>query len=156
MYVVDRDVMQNLVGNGDRNVLKWRNSVDDTDIFLPIMAIREAWFGCERVRKSKPKSAALGFAATQAIVDAFGDQVLPLDARAAMEWARLLVGCPRDKEADMSYVAVARTTGYMLVTRNTKDMKGHGIRLLNPFTDPPTMTEPEETGPGEVAGPSAV
>jgi hypothetical protein len=34
--------MQNLSGNGDANVRKWRNSVNDTDIFIPVIAIREA------------------------------------------------------------------------------------------------------------------
>lgn len=141
MYFVDRNVMQNLGGNGNANVRKWRNSINDTDIFIPVIAIREAWFGYEKVRNKRPQSADLGVAATQALLAAFEGQVLPLDERAAIEWAKLLVAFGHKKEADLSYVAVATATGWTLVTRNVKDMKDHGIRLIDPFTDPPTVIE---------------
>jgi hypothetical protein len=69
--------MQNLVGNGDVNVRKWRNSVNDIDIFIPVIAIREAWYGCENVRNSQPQSADLGNAATRAISAAFDGEARP-------------------------------------------------------------------------------
>jgi predicted nucleic acid-binding protein len=77
VYFVDRNVIQNLGGNGDANVQKWRNSVNDTDIFLPVIAIREAWYGCEKVRNSHPQSADLGIAATRAIIAAFDGEARP-------------------------------------------------------------------------------
>jgi predicted nucleic acid-binding protein len=144
MYFVDRNVMQNLGGNGDANVRKWRNSVNDTDIFIPVIAIREAWYGCEKVRNSQPRSADLGIAATRAILAAFDGQVLPLNELAAIEWAKLLVELGRKNEADWFYIAVAKATGWTLVTRNIKDMVDRGARLLNPFTDPPTIIEVDD------------
>lgn len=141
MYLLDRNVMQELGRSGDANVRKWLDRIDDTDLFIPVIAIREAWSGCEKVRHKQPQSAEMGIAAIRAVLAAFEGQILPLDERAAIEWGKLLVALGQKKEADWCYIAVAKATGWTLVTRNIKDMKGHGVRLLNPFTDPPTVIE---------------
>lgn len=40
---------------------------------------------------------------------------------------------------DMGLVATAILRGFLLVTRNVDDVRGHGAVVLNPFKDPPEL-----------------
>ncbi len=43
---------------------------------------------------------------------------------------------------DRAFVAAARVNGLVLVTRNLADMRGLGVKLLNPFAKSPAIEEP--------------
>lgn len=138
-FILDRNVMQNIGANGNKNVRKWWDSVNDTAVFLPVMAIREGCYGFELKRKSNLAMCEIGLEAVANTAKVFGDRVLPLDQASVAVWASLLAVHGKGRlEADLSYVAVAIVHQACLVTRNFKDMRGKGALLLDPFTDPPT------------------
>jgi toxin FitB len=61
------------------------------------------------------------------------DAILDVDGDTAQIWGRLRVPRP-DHEVDKLIAASALLHDLTLVTRNTGDFRGSGVKLLNPFT----------------------
>jgi hypothetical protein len=59
--------------------------------------------------------------------------ILPLDADAAQVWGRLRAPNP-DHALDKQIAAIAFIYDLTVVTRNLRDFKELGVRLLNPFS----------------------
>lgn len=72
---------------------------------------------------------------------AYADRIIPIDQIVVEEWTRMLGARNKDRW-DLALAATARVHGLVLVTRNTRDFMGRGVRLLNPFLDPPQAMEP--------------
>lgn len=65
----------------------------------------------------------------------FAGRVLPIDTAVAEHWGRLVAGTCRPLPAiDSLLAATALTHGMVLVTRNTKDLDGLGVRVFNPWS----------------------
>ena len=66
------------------------------------------------------------------VLQIYSDRVLDLDGDAAQIWGRLRV--PNSHNAiDKQIAAIALLHDLTVVTRNTDDFAGCGVRLLNPF-----------------------
>ncbi|WP_292514841.1 hypothetical protein [Methylobacterium sp.] len=63
---------------------------------------------------------------------------MPTDAAVVAEWARLL-GAKDKNQRDRALAATARVHGFVLVTRNVDDVRGCGVRVLNPFRQDPAV-----------------
>jgi len=66
------------------------------------------------------------------ILDQYGDNILPFEADAAQVWGRLRVPNP-ENELDKQIAAIALVNDLTVVTRNTADFEGTGVKLINPF-----------------------
>lgn len=64
----------------------------------------------------------------------YRDAILPFDLDAAQVWGRLRVPHP-ENSLDKQIAATALLHDLTVVTRNTADFHGTGVRLLNPFAD---------------------
>jgi predicted nucleic acid-binding protein len=60
------------------------------------------------------------------------------DADSAQVWGRLRVANP-EHELDKQIAAVARVNDLTVVTRNTADFQGTGVKLMNPFRPVPAV-----------------
>jgi toxin FitB len=69
---------------------------------------------------------------------AFKDRIIPIDARIAAEWARL-IGQKDKHRDDMALAATARVRRLVLVTRNLADFRGRGVRVVDPFKAKPEV-----------------
>ncbi len=69
------------------------------------------------------------------MLQTYGDRVLDLDGDAAQLWGRLRVPNPHNA-IDKQIAAIALLHDLTVVTRNTADFTGCGVRLLNPFQAP--------------------
>jgi predicted nucleic acid-binding protein len=67
------------------------------------------------------------------VLNDFSDSILSLDADAAQVWGRLRVPHP-EHELDKEIAAIALVNDLTVVTRNTTDYAGTGVRLENPFS----------------------
>ena len=67
---------------------------------------------------------------------ASGSNVLPLDAAAAREAARLISGRSMVLVADAMIAAIARVNGLTVATRNTRDFAQFEVSQVNPFLFP--------------------
>jgi predicted nucleic acid-binding protein len=87
--------------------------------------------GVEQLRSQDPERAAR-FEFWIARLEA-GDHVLPFDAAASRETARLLHKQPMSLMADAMIAAIAKVNGLTLATRNTRDFERFRVPLVNPF-----------------------
>ncbi|MGI6246815.1 MAG: hypothetical protein ACOYJQ_13750 [Pseudochelatococcus sp.] len=76
----------------------------------------------------------------EALEKSFSDRIIPIDGPVVAEWTRLLGNKNKDRW-DVALAATARIRGLVVVTRNTSDFAGRGVRVLNPFKSPPEILD---------------
>lgn len=138
-YLLDTNVISEL-RKGERanpGVASWFADVADEEIFLSVLTIGEIRRGVESVRRRDPDSAAALDSWLARLSEAHRDRIVPLDRPIAEEWGRMNVPDPLPV-VDGLLAATARILGLTLVTRNTADVEGTGIELLDPFSDRPS------------------
>jgi predicted nucleic acid-binding protein len=139
MYLLDTNVVSELRRPRPHGgVLAWLRAADEVDLHLSSVTVGELQAGIEITRAQDPAKAA----ELQAWLEALEVQyaVLPMDARAFREWARLMHARSNTLYEDAMIAATARIHRLTVVTRNVGDFKGFGVPLLNPFsplTPPP-------------------
>jgi predicted nucleic acid-binding protein len=106
---------------------------DDSPVFLAAVTVGELRRGVERIRHRGDHPQALLLERWLAeVLQHYGDRVLSLDGDAAQIWGRLRVPDPHNA-IDKQIAAIALLHDLTVVTRNTDDFAGCGVRLLNPF-----------------------
>jgi predicted nucleic acid-binding protein len=118
-------------------VMAWFMAHHQSDSFAtPAIALFELQMGAEKLRPQDPtRAAAFDWWVGQI---AGGSAVLPLDAPAAREAARLLNNHSMVLMADAMIAAIAKVNGLTVATRNTRDFERFAVPLVNPFLHPKT------------------
>ncbi len=112
-------------------VLAWFMANDGAYLATPSIALFELQMGVEKLRQHDPSRAEnFDWWAGQI---AGGGTILPLDATAAREAARLLANQPMHLMADAMIAAIARVNGLTVATRNTRDFEHFAVPVVNPF-----------------------
>ena len=119
----------------DARVTAWLASVEGDDLFLSVLVVGEIGQGIERLRRRDPRRAAAYAGWLVELRTAYADRIVPVDLAAADEWGRLN-SVTRLPVVDGLLAATAKVRGWTLVTRNTRDVAGTGVRLLDPFAPP--------------------
>jgi toxin FitB len=119
----------------DARVTAWLASVEGDDLFLSVLVVGEIGQGIERLRRRDPRRAAAYAEWLVELRTAYADRIVPVDLAAADEWGRLN-SVTRLPVVDGLLAATAKVRGWTLVTRNTRDVAGTGVRLLDPFAPP--------------------
>ena len=115
-------------------VVAWFEASPSENFAIPAIAIFELQMGTELVRHQDPARAA-GFDSWIARIS-IGGNILPLDAIAAREAARMLEKLPMELMADAMIAAIAKVNGLTIATRNTRDFERFSVPLVNPFHFP--------------------
>jgi len=136
LFLLDENVLRELHSKGNANVRRWIAMVDDTHPRLSAATLFEKRRGAEALKRRDPDRAAKLLAAIDTLEKAFADRIVPIDAAVVAEWTRLLGEKNKDRW-DLALAATARVQELVLATRNGKDFAARGVRLLNPFEDPP-------------------
>ncbi len=132
-YLLDTNVLRELGKTSPhKNVAAWLKTVDDNDLAISALSVREIAKGVEKLRKTKPQTAAALAATVTAIFDAFEGRILPVGRSVAMAWGEALADSEKHVD-DAGLAATARVHGLIVVTRNVKDFDGRGVTLLDPF-----------------------
>ena len=100
-------------------------------LFLSAVTVGEMQAGIENVRERDPHKAHELEAWLEQVIDSYG--VLPMDAAALREWARLKRQRSRTLLEDAMIAATATVHRLTVVTRDVRDFRGLGVPLLNPF-----------------------
>lgn len=131
-YLLDTDVVSKSTAKNGDNVRRWLDQVDDSALAIDTLVIFELSRGIQKKRDADEEALA---AALQAGLDnvkaAYQGRVLTIDAGVAELWGRL-AGAEHKQWMDRGHIACARHAGLILVTCNSKDMKGRGVEVINP------------------------
>jgi len=115
-------------------VLSWFRGVPDAELRLSAVTIGEIQAGIEITREQDPDKAAELAAWLDKILAAY--DVLPVDAAALREWARIMHGQSDTLLQDAMIGAVAIVNRLTVATRNVRDFERLGVKTVNPFSHP--------------------
>ena len=137
MYLIDTNVISEArkSGRANRGVIRFFDKVAaaGAPVYLASITVGELRRGVEIIRLRGDSDQANQIDAwLTAILDEFSDKILAFDADAAQVWGHLRA--PNGEHAlDKQIAAIALMNDLTVVTRNTADFAGTGVRLENPF-----------------------
>jgi toxin FitB len=133
-YLIDTNIISE-VRKGKRcdpNVANWYEKIEDASLYLSVLVIGEIRKGIERIRPKDNVQATAIENWLVAVDQAFGERILPVDRAVANEWGRLTASRPLPV-IDGLLAATAKIHRMTLVTRNTAEIAGLDVYILNPF-----------------------
>lgn len=133
MYLLDTDVVSELRRpRPHQSVVNWIQDIPADQLHLSSVTIGEVQAGIEITREQDPDKAEEIETWLERVIDAY--EVLPVDAAAFREWARLMHRQADNLLQDALIAAVAIVHRLTVVTRNTRDFEHLKVPVLNPFT----------------------
>jgi len=139
MIVLDTNVLsETLRPVPEPSVLDWLANQPRASLFITTITRGEILYGIRLLSDGKRRRG-LWDAAKKIFDEDFADQVLSFDGDAADMYAeiaasRRTAGKPIS-QFDAMIVAMARSRGAGLATRNVKDFENCGVDVVNPWTD---------------------
>ncbi len=132
MYLLDTNVVSELRHpRPHQSVLNWIQDIPAEQLQLSAVTIGEIQAEIEITREQDPSKAGEIEAWLERVLDAY--DVLPVDAAAFRQWARLMHRQADKLLQDALIAAVAIVHRLTVVTRNTRDFDQFDVPVLNPF-----------------------
>ena len=134
MYLLDTNVVSELRRARPHGaVLDWIADVPAEQVFVSAVTVGEIQAGIEITREQDEVKAEELEAWLDRVLVSYG--VLPMDAPAFREWARLMHRRSDAMSEDAMIAATAITRRLTVVTRNVSDFSLLGVELHNPWPD---------------------
>ena len=136
MLVIDTNVASDLMRPAPTpSVAAWIAERDAATMFLTAVSEAELRFGVAILPAGRRRNA-LEAAMRRWLERGFAERILPFDSAAAEAYAEIAAdrrqaGRPIG-EADCQIVAISRSRGASLVTRNVRDFEGTGVEVVDP------------------------
>ena len=137
MIVLDTNVVSELMKSApEPSVLAWIDAMPAATVFVSAITRAEILYGIALVPEGKRRDR-LERAAHTAFEAYFRGRILPFDSEAADAFAPLAAGRRQAgrpiSQPDAQIVAIARSRGAELATRNVPDFEGCGVEIINPW-----------------------
>ena len=135
-YLVDTNVLSELRRKQPQTqVVAWFGQRPRQSLYLSVLTLGEIRKGVGRLDGDPRQSALLDWLEVD-LPRFFLGRLLAVDAHTADHWGRLQAGAGRPLPAiDSLLAATALQHDLTMVTRNTADFEGLGVRLINPWLD---------------------
>jgi len=132
VYLLDTNVVSELRRvKPHQGVVNWVNSVPAEQLFVSAVTVGEIQAGIEITRgQDAARAEALQAWLEQVVASS---AVLPMDAPAFQEWARMRHRKPERLIEDAMIAATAKIHGLTVATRNMRDFREFGVKLIDPF-----------------------
>ena len=136
-YLVDTNVLSELRRKQPQpEVVSWFAGRPRQTLYLSVLTLGEIRKGIERLKDVARQQPLLDWLEVE-LPNYFLGRLLVVDAQTADRWGRLLANAGRPLPAvDSLLAATALQHDLTLVTRNTADFEGTGVRLINPWIAP--------------------
>lgn len=133
-YLVDTNALSELRRKQPaQQVVAWFADRPRQALYLSVLTLGEIRKGIERLGDGPRQQQLLDWLEVE-LPNYFLGRVLAVDAHTADRWGRLLGSAGRPLPAvDSLLAATALQHDLTLVTRNTADFAGLGVRLINPW-----------------------
>lgn len=113
-------------------VTSFLSSIEDSALYISVLSLGELRKGIAIKHRTDPASARLLTAWVDGLELGFADHILGIDAAIARLWGELSADRPRPV-IDTLLAATALIHNLTLVTRNTTDLRGIKVPILNPW-----------------------
>jgi predicted nucleic acid-binding protein len=140
VIILDTNVVSELMRPDPApGVARWVRERDRVELRTTAVTVAEVRYGIARLPDGRRKQALA--VAADGVFSAFADQVLPVDATAAEQYA--VIAGVRERAGkpiagfDALIAAVCRARGAALATRNVSDFEGTGIEVIDPWLEAP-------------------
>lgn len=137
MYILDTNVISELFrGEPDRNVASWLEATHPSSFFVTAISKAESLSGLATMPQGRRKQA-LHILMHDFFERQLRNSILPFGSREAEFFAEIVAerrkaGRPIG-EFDAQIASIARSNGFTVVTRNTRDFEHCGVELMNPW-----------------------
>lgn len=136
-YLIDTCCISELVKKKPNpNVVKWFADQDEFAMFLSVITFGELKKGIEKLPDSKKKKE-LNRWVKEDLKQRFKNRVLNITIEQMNKWGEILAAVEKGGKPlpaiDSLIAATALTHDLSVVTRNTKDMEGSGVEVINPW-----------------------
>jgi predicted nucleic acid-binding protein len=132
LYLLDTNIVSELRRPRPHGaVLAWLRQIPDTALHLAAVTLGELQAGIELTREQDPGKAAELEAWSELVAATYN--VLPLDGRIFRRWAQLMHRRSDQLLGDALIAATAEVHGLIVVTRDVRDFRQLGVKILNPF-----------------------
>lgn len=140
-YLIDTCCISELVKNKPNpNVVKWFADRDELSMYLSVITFGELRKGIEKLPNSKKKKE-LNRWVKEDLNQRFKDRVLNITVEEVNKWGEILAAAEKNGRPlptiDSLIAATALVHDLSVVTRNTQDMEGSGVEVINPWTYEP-------------------
>jgi predicted nucleic acid-binding protein len=137
-FLLDTNVLSELRKQErcDPGVRSWFEQCPENLLFVSVLVLGEIRRGMERIRARNPRQADALEAWLESVTQHYQERILPVDLGVADRWGAMGSLQPI-APVDGLLAATALTHQLTLVTRNVADVESTGVKLLNPFSQPP-------------------
>ncbi|MDE1953599.1 MAG: type II toxin-antitoxin system VapC family toxin [Betaproteobacteria bacterium] len=133
-YLVDTNVLSELRRREpEPAVVRWMEARPATALFLSVLTVGELRKDIEALSKGQRKQQLLDWLDVE-LPAFFANRLLPVDAKVADRWGKLLAQAGHPLPAiDSLLAATALSHGLTLVTRNVRDFQFAGLTIIDPW-----------------------
>ncbi len=140
-WLLDTNVLSELHRlKPNARVRAWVDAQVESDLFISAICLAELQRGAVLLPDSPKRRSLLAWIHND-LVFRFAGRILPIDERVAFVWGNMVSAQQMKGRGlpvlDSLLAATALAHQLTLTTRNTADVKGLGVDLLNPWTDIP-------------------
>ena len=140
-YLIDTCCISELVKKKPNpNVVRWFADRDEFSMYLSVITFGELRKGIEKLPDSKKKKE-LSRWVKEDLSQRFKNRVLSIHMNEVNRWGEILAAAEQKGKPlpaiDSLIAATAQVHDLSVVTRNTQDMEGSGVEVINPWTYEP-------------------
>jgi len=140
-YLIDTCCISELVKKKPNpNVVKWFTDQDELSMYLSVITFGDLRKGIEKLPDSKKKKE-LNRWIKEDLNQRFTKRVLNITIEEVNKWGEILAAAENDGRPlpaiDALIAATALVHDLSVVTRNTQDMEGSGVGVINPWNYKP-------------------
>jgi len=136
-YLLDTCVISELIARKPNpRVVAWVDSVDESRLYLSVIAIGEIRKGIEKLTNAERRAELREWLDNELLVR-FAGRIVALDVGVMLRWGELVGSLERAGQMmpamDSLIAATALHGGLGLVTRNEEDFQHAGVTIVNPW-----------------------